>query len=141
LIAVIDGRAFLRAHRCAPAVRTAGSRRLLGTLCAVLALGATGALVAVPAASAGVRSCPRRADQPTIGQILSVRNMTCSGAYAYYRRHHGDQHVPISKGQVTHIGRFACHVYQDLTPPGPSDTWVRIRCVHGSKAFRLEYGV
>ncbi|HKG04764.1 MAG TPA: hypothetical protein VKB03_16450 [Conexibacter sp.] len=67
--------------------------------------------------------------------------MTCSGAYGFYRRHHGDQHVPISKGEVTYIGRFACHVYQDLTPPGPSDSWVRVRCARGRKAFRLEYAV
>ena len=119
---------------------TAAARRLLGILGASLALGVSATLIVAPPAPATVSSCPQ-VEQQTVGRILSVRNMTCSGAARFYQRHDGDQHVPLAKGEVTYIGRFACHVYQDLTPPGPSDAWVRIRCVHARKAFRLEYGV
>jgi hypothetical protein len=94
-------------------------------------------------AASVVHTCPGRFGQATggVGRILSVRDITCVQAARFYRRHHGDQHVPISKGAVGHVGKFTCVVYQDLTPPGPSDTWVRIRCTHSRQAFRLEYAV
>ena len=92
-------------------------------------------------AQARVVTCSPPTTRGSVGFILSARGMSCGQATSYYRRHNGDQHVPISAGQVTHIGTFTCLVYQDLTPPGPSDTWVRIRCANGARAFRLEYGV
>jgi hypothetical protein len=112
--------------------------------CAVVAAMAAAFACAAPAAAASnVYTCPGRPGLDTggIGSILSVRNMTCAQAASYYRRHRGDQHVPISTGVVKYIGKFRCSVYQDLTPPGPSDTWVRIRCTHSRQAFRVEYGV
>jgi hypothetical protein len=48
--------------------------------------------------------------------------MSCQGAADYYDDH------------------FRCHVYEDLTPP-EQDSDVRVRCVHGDKAFRFEYAV
>jgi hypothetical protein len=116
-------------------------RLLTCLLVAAFVVGVTGALPA--GAQGAVRSCSQSAQSgsTTIGRILSVRGMTCAAAARYYARHQGDRHVPIAKGKVTHIGTFTCRVYQDLTPPGPSDTWVRIRCSSGQRAFRLEYGV
>ncbi len=66
--------------------------------------------------------------------------MSCQGAADYYDDHNGTSHTPLSEGHVTHIGRFRCHVYEDLTPP-EQDSDVRVRCVHGEKAFRFEYSV
>lgn len=92
-------------------------------------------------ASAAVVTCNQTKVGSDVGLMLSARGMSCRSAAVYYHRHRGDNHVPIHTGIVRHIGRFACRVYQDLTPPGPSDTWVRIRCVSGRQAFRLEWGL
>lgn len=94
-----------------------------------------------PPAAAAVRSCSLEVDSPPLVTILSVRNMSCHGAARYYLRHDGSQNVPLRKGEVTRIGDFRCRVYEDLTPPGPSDSDVRIRCSHGRRAFRFEYAV
>lgn len=106
---------------------------------AVALLAATPAAVATPR----VRTCSAKsvAYSPSVGRVLSVRAISCRGAMDYYLRHKGVQNVPTRKGQVTRIGAFSCRVYQDLTPPGPSDLWVRIRCTDRHRAFRLEYGV
>ena len=92
-------------------------------------------------AAANVRACSVTVDAPPLVKILSVRNISCQGAAGYYVRHDGSQNVPVQKGEVKRIGEFRCRVYQDLTPPGPSDSDLRIRCSHGRKAFRFEYAV
>lgn len=120
-------------------MRRAARVALSVTACAMTLVALTGSAEA----GSGVKSCPGRPGYPTDGvaSILSVRSMSCGEAARYYRRHDGDQHTPIQAGRVRQIGKFRCAVYQDLTPPGPSDTWVRVRCVHSAQAFRYEYGV
>jgi len=117
-----------------------GGRHLRCATALVLAT-CLGGLAADDAQARVVTCSPPTTRGGSVGFILSARGMSCGQATRYYQRHNGDQHVPISTGKVTHIGSFTCRVYQDLTPPGPSDTWVRIRCTRGARAFRLEYGV
>lgn len=49
--------------------------------------------------------------------------------------------TPIGLGARAMIDGFRCHVYEDDTPPGPSDVDEKIRCARGSKAFRYRYAV
>jgi hypothetical protein len=103
--------------------------------------GTLGALALPTGAAASVHGCgPHVYGNRYPGRILSVRNMSCHGALRVYTRNRGWEHVPLSKGQHSRIGRFRCRVYKDLTQP-MQDSWVFIRCVHGRRAFRLEYGV
>ena len=126
-------RPFVIGHfRCSAGVSPRRTLLVVGVLSA-LALG-------VPSAEASARSCRNAYAATSPAAITSVRNLTCRAAVRYYDRHHGGSHVSLHRGGHFRIGNFACVTYADLTPPGPSDSYVLARCVRGVQAFRFEYG-
>jgi hypothetical protein len=88
-----------------------------------------------------VRTCRGNHDAEGLATILSVRNMSCAGAVGALERGDFLSKNPIGLGAKAKIGGFRCRVYEDDTPPGPSDVDEKLRCVHGRKAFRYRYAV
>jgi hypothetical protein len=133
------------AARGTPRHRLRSVRAALAVCALTLAACAATSGTSPPWATAAgvVHSCPKSSttDYPVFVRILSVRFMTCSQALAVYHDNKGWEHVPVAKNVKARIGPYTCRVYRDLTLPGPSDSDVLIRCVHGSKAFRFEYAV
>lgn len=93
------------------------------------------------AAASTVRDCGPGHHVSFLATVLSVRNMSCDGAEQILERGKFMEKTPIGLGAKAKIGGFRCHVYEDDTPPGPSDVDEKIRCVHGRKAFRYRYAV
>jgi len=89
----------------------------------------------------GARDCQENHDAQGLATILEVGNMSCAGAVRALE--HGDflSKNPIGLGATAKIGGFRCRVYEDDTPPGPSDVDEKLRCVHGRKSFRYRYAV
>jgi len=104
----------------------------------VVLIVAVSLLLGVPAsATAAVRSCPSstfvRGRLAAVATILSVREMSCRSALAVVRRY-GRAANPRGVGSRFGLGPFACTVYFVLEEEN------KARCVHGGRAFRVDYG-